>query len=65
MPAVTIHVDELNLVALQETAQDRQISVEAVIEEIVQDSVARKRTIREAADYALKKNAELYRRLAK
>lgn len=65
MPAVTVNIDEENLASLQEAATGRRLSIEAFIEEMIREAAIRRRTIREAADYVLKKNDELYRRLAK
>jgi hypothetical protein len=55
MPAVTVNIDEENLASLQEAAAGRHLSIEAFIEEMIREAAVRRRTIREAADYVLKK----------
>ncbi len=65
MTTVTIPLDETRLQQLEYAAQQAGRSVEDVIQQSIDDYLARRREFTKAADYVLNKNAELYRRLAK
>ncbi|MBD1945615.1 DNA-binding protein [Coleofasciculus sp. FACHB-712] len=65
MHTITITIPDDHLVKLQETATRLGISLEELIlmgvEEILNQP---EQTLQSAVDYVLKKNAELYKRLA-
>ncbi len=65
MHTITITLSNDRLVKLQEMAARLHISPEELARAGVEELLARpEETCRRATDYVLKKNAELYRRLA-
>ena len=65
MTAITIPLSEDRLARLQELAGRIGISPEELARAGLEDWLAQPREVfRKAADYVLRKNAELYRRLA-
>ena len=64
MRIVTIELSEETAVELDKLAAQRQVSVEDVAREMIDHSVERRAAFVAAADYVMKKNAELYRRLS-
>ena len=62
---ITIELPEEQAHRLQELAQAAGTSPEALVSDVVQEWLARhQRVFADAAAYVLRKNAELYRRLA-
>ena len=65
MPSITIDVQENQLQKLQELANSHGISPEELLRASLENWLSSpKPEFTHAADYVLKKNAELYRRLA-
>lgn len=65
MSAITIELNEAQLVRLQAIAERMGVSVETLARSSLEELLARPDDeFERAADYVLKKNAELYRRLA-
>jgi len=64
MPTLTIAIKEDQLQRLQQTASYLGVAVEEVVDRSIEEYLARHQCFQEAADYVLRKNAELYRRLA-
>lgn len=64
MSTVTFQVEDEKANRLAEAARERGLAVEALLQQITDDFLARKDGFEQAAKYVLAKNAELYRRLA-
>jgi antitoxin FitA len=65
MASITIDISDQHLQKLQQLARDNQVSPEDLLRVNIEDWLARPQDeFTQAADYVLKKNAELYRRLA-
>ena len=65
MASITVDIPDSQLQKLQTIAKTHGVSPEVLIRASVEDLlVSQKPEFREAADYVLKKNAELYERLA-
>ncbi|HEY9803550.1 MAG TPA: DNA-binding protein [Leptolyngbyaceae cyanobacterium] len=65
MAAITINITEEQLQKLQELAQNLGVSTEELLSASVEDLLNHpKIEFNQAANYVLRKNAELYRRLA-
>ena len=65
MHTITITLSDDRLAKLQEIAARLHIAPEELVRASVEDLLARpEETCQRAIDYVLKKNAELYRRLA-
>jgi antitoxin FitA len=65
MASITIDIPDEQLQKLQQLARDTQVSPEDLLRVNIEDWLARPQDeFTKAADYVLKKNAELYRRLA-
>lgn len=65
MSSITIAIPEERLEALKEVAERLQVTPEELVQASVEELLARPdESFRRAAAYVLKKNAELYRRLA-
>ena len=65
MASSIINLSEEQLHKLQQLAQDSQVSPEDLLQSSIDDWLATPRDeFKQAASYVLKKNAELYRRLA-
>jgi hypothetical protein len=62
---LTFQIDEAKAGKLAEAARKRGIEVEELLSRIAADFLSRDEGFEAAAEYVLKKNAELYRRLAK
>jgi hypothetical protein len=66
MTAVTVAFDEARLQRLHQAADRLGLSVEELVRLSVDEYLERRQeAVREAAEYVLTKNAELYRRLAR
>jgi hypothetical protein len=61
---LTITLDDDKLRSLQEAADRLGLPVEDVVRTSIDNYLARQQSVREAMEYVLHKNAELYRRLA-
>jgi antitoxin FitA len=65
MTSITVNIPDEQLRKLQQLAQESQVSPEDLLLASIEDWLACSRhDFTQAASYALKKNAELYRRLA-
>lgn len=64
MSTVTFQVEDEKANRLADAARERGVAVEALLQQITDDFLARKEGFEKAAQYVLAKNAELYRRLA-
>ncbi len=65
MASITIALTEERLLKLRETANLLKISPEELIQVSIEELVSQPdKAFQRVADYVLKKNAELYRRLA-
>ena len=65
MAYITINISDEQLRKLQQLAQESQISPEDLLRSSIDDWLATpKDEFKQAASYVLRKNAELYRRLA-
>ncbi|MFL5803992.1 MAG: DNA-binding protein [Roseiflexaceae bacterium] len=65
MTLITIELAEERLQVLQQRADDLDITLEELVQLSINDLLARpQEEFQQAVDYVLKKNAELYRRLA-
>jgi predicted transcriptional regulator len=65
MTSITINIPDEQLQQLEHLAQKSQVSAEELLRASIEDWLAPPRgEFRQAANYVLKKNAELYRRLA-
>ena len=65
MALITIELAEERLQVLQQRADDLGITLEELVQLSINDLLARpQEEFQQAVDYVLKKNAELYRRLA-
>ena len=65
MASITINISDEQLHKLQQLAQESQISLEDLLRSGINDWLASQSDeFKQAASYVLKKNAELYRRLA-
>ncbi|HEX8847811.1 MAG TPA: hypothetical protein VF791_24435 [Pyrinomonadaceae bacterium] len=65
MSSITIHLSDEHLLKLKEVAERLRLSPEDLARISIEELLARpEENFERAADYVLKKNAELYRRLA-
>jgi antitoxin FitA len=65
MASITIDLSDSHLQTLQELARVHGVSVEALLRVSIEDWLSSSESnFTQAAEYVLKKNAELYRRLA-
>ena len=65
MASITINISDEQLHKLQQLAQESQVSPEDLLRSGIDDWLATQSDeFKQAASYVLKKNAELYRRLA-
>ncbi len=65
MTAITIHLPDEHVKELNQRAAELNISTEQLIQASIEDMLAQPdEEFRQALEYVLKKNAELYRRLA-
>jgi antitoxin FitA len=65
MTAITIDIPDEQFQILQQLAQESNIAAEDLLRANIEDWLTRpKDEFTQVADYVLKKNAELYRRLA-
>jgi antitoxin FitA len=65
MTQITIELAEERLQVLQQRADDLGITLEELVQLSIDDLLTRPQDeFQQAVDYVLKKNAELYRRLA-
>jgi hypothetical protein len=65
MPSLTFTVPDETADGLSAAARERGVRVEDLLQTIALDFLARSDEFQSAADYVFRKNAELYRRLAK
>ena len=66
MASITIDISESQLQKLQNLASTQGISVEALLQESIEDWLSSLESeFTDAANYVLYKNAELYKRLAR
>jgi hypothetical protein len=65
MSTLTFTVSEETAEQLIVSAREMGVPVEALLQKIADDFLARKEEFQSASEYVLRKNAELYRRLAK
>jgi predicted transcriptional regulator len=65
MPMVSINLDDAKFSALNECAKSRGVAVDALINENIDEFLNRQTAFRAAAKQVLKKNEELYVRLAR
>jgi antitoxin FitA len=65
MSTVIFQIEDKKAEMLNEAARERGISVEELLQQIAEDFLSRKQGFEAAAKYVLRKNAELYQRLAK
>lgn len=64
MSALTFELEEPKAQKLAEEARKRGLEVEELLRQITDDFLSRKDSFEAAAEYVLKKNMELHRRLA-
>lgn len=64
MSTVTLQMDEQKMGELTEATRQRGLAIEELFQLLADDFLARKDSFETAANYVLKKNAELHRRLA-
>lgn len=65
MASITINIPDAQLQKLQQLAQENEISLEDLLRASLEDWLSYpKSEFAQASSYVLKKNAELYRRLA-
>jgi antitoxin FitA len=65
MASITVNISDEQLRKLKQLARENNISAEDLLRASIEDWLTySKNEFTEAADYVLKKNAELYRRLA-
>ncbi len=65
MASITINISDEQFHKLQQLAQKNQVSLEDLLQSGIEDWLATpKNEFKQVASYVLKKNAELYRRLA-
>lgn len=64
MSTLTFQIEEEKAASLAEAARERGLRVEELLKQIADDFLSRKEGFEAAAQYVLKKNAELYKRLA-
>jgi predicted transcriptional regulator len=65
MTTITVAIPDDRLLKLQEIAARLQVTPEALVRVTIEELLSRpEEAFRQAADYVLSKNAELYRRLA-
>lgn len=65
MASITVNISDEQLRRLQELAQNSQISPEELLHTSIEDLLTcPKDDFTQASDYVLRKNAELYHRLA-
>ncbi|AMA08423.1 hypothetical protein [Picosynechococcus sp. PCC 73109] len=65
MASITINLSNKRLSRLQKLAQKNQVSPEELLYESIEDLLTNhKKDFTQASSYVLKKNVELYRRLA-
>jgi antitoxin FitA len=65
MTMVTIEFDDNLLQRLQVSAEKQGISLEDIVRLSIDEYLARRQDFERAAGYVIKKNSELYERLAK
>ena len=65
MPTIAIDFDESQFSMLTEWARDRRLTVVELVREKVDESLKRHATFQATASDVLKKNEELYSRLAR
>lgn len=65
MSTLTFQVPEEQAARLSEVARGMGVEVEELLRRITDDFLARSESFESAAQYVLRKNAELYRRLAR
>ena len=64
MSKITLTLSDETAAKLADVARQRGLAVEALLEQVAAEVAARENAVDAAAAYVLRKNAELYRRLA-
>lgn len=64
MSTITLTLPDDKMARLADEARERGLAVEALLEQVASDIADRRTAFDTAAAYVLRKNAELYRRLA-
>lgn len=65
MVTLTIEINEDKLSRLKSAADELGMPIEQYVAKTIDSALVRKELVNSTFDYVLKKNAELYRRLAK
>ncbi|MBX9581642.1 MAG: ribbon-helix-helix protein, CopG family [Gemmataceae bacterium] len=65
MSTLTFQVPDEQAERLTAAAREKGVAVEELLRQLADDFLTRKQSFEAAAGYVLKKNAELYRRLAR
>jgi hypothetical protein len=65
MSTITLHLPAEKADRLTREAERMGVQVEQLLERMADEYLAREEAFADASNYVLKKNAELYRRLAK
>jgi predicted transcriptional regulator len=64
MSTITLTLSDETAARLADVARQRGLAIEAYLEQVAADVAAREDAVDAASAYVLRKNAELYRRLA-
>lgn len=64
MPTVSVDLEDAQFLALSEQARVRGVSVDELVRENIDEFLQRQTAFQNAAQKVLKKNVELYQRLA-
>lgn len=64
MSKITLTLSDETAAKLADVARQRGLAVEALLEQVAAEVATRENAVDAAAAYVLRKNAELYRRLA-
>lgn len=64
MSTLTFQLEDSEATKLAEAAREQGVQLNELLRQIAKDYLSRKQGVESAAQYVLKKNAELYRRLA-
>jgi len=64
MPTVSVALDEVQFSVLSEYARSRHVTVDELVRENIDEFLKRQAAFQSAAEQVLKKNEELYQRLA-
>lgn len=64
MSTLAINIRETSLRRMHETAAKLGIAIDDLVQKSIEEYLDRQQKVEDAAEYVLKKNEELYRRLA-